>query len=255
MNPNSSNNNLSSSSSPNPIIQEWEAKARVWLSALPNHTNVTMNQVEAWINSEQVPLPEQLKSLSLYQLYEKILSLSQNQNNQIIIAPSQEEKASAHHPARFQRTDQWIPVYAWLEALDKNEVVKSKEITDWLSENPSVKEKLYARHSRYHLMHYIQKCHMKILKRQGKLQKAAGSMSGDRLVPQAAKPPAAKVPTRDHNNGVLTVVVPNSGTPSTNLLKNNDASTIAKRDDAFSRYQLFTELENQLSTLLSKQDK
>lgn len=71
-------------------------------------------------------------------------------------------------PARFQRTDQWIPVYSWLESLGTNEVVKSKEIDEWLCENPKVKEQLYARHSRYHLMHYVQKCHLKMLRRRGK---------------------------------------------------------------------------------------
>lgn len=70
--------------------------------------------------------------------------------------------------ARFQRTDQWIPVYSWLETLDKDEVVKSKEISDWLTQNPKVQEQLCSRHSRYHLMHYIKKCHLKILKRREK---------------------------------------------------------------------------------------
>lgn len=70
--------------------------------------------------------------------------------------------------ARFQRTDQWRPVYSWLESLDKDEVVKSKDISDWLTENPLVQEQLCSRHSRYHLMHYIKKCHMKILKRRDK---------------------------------------------------------------------------------------
>lgn len=70
--------------------------------------------------------------------------------------------------ARFQRTDQWIPVYSWLETLDKDEVVKSKEISDWLTENPKIQEQLCSRHSRYHLMHYIKKCHLKILKRREK---------------------------------------------------------------------------------------
>ena len=70
--------------------------------------------------------------------------------------------------ARFQRTDQWRPVYSWLESLEKDEVVKSKDISDWLNENPKVQEQLCSRHSRYHLMHYIKKCHMKILKRREK---------------------------------------------------------------------------------------
>lgn len=70
--------------------------------------------------------------------------------------------------ARFQRTDQWLPVYSWLETLNKDEVVKSKEISDWLEQNPNIQEQLCSRHSRYHLMHYVKKCHFKILKRRQK---------------------------------------------------------------------------------------
>lgn len=71
----------------------------------------------------------------------------------------------------FQRTEQWIPVYSWLESLDANEVVKSKAINEWLSQNPKVKEQLFATHSSYQLMHYIRKCHARILRKRGKLQK------------------------------------------------------------------------------------
>lgn len=78
----------------------------------------------------------------------------------------EEEATQVDTPhARFQRTDQWRPVYSWLESLDRDEVVKSKDISDWLTENPGIQEHLFSRHSRYHLMHYIKKCHMKILKR------------------------------------------------------------------------------------------
>lgn len=70
-----------------------------------------------------------------------------------------------HSQARFQRTDQWKPVYIWLETLEDTEVVKSNDILDWLNANPDVRDDLYSRHSRYHLMHYIKKCHVKILKR------------------------------------------------------------------------------------------
>ena len=82
----------------------------------------------------------------------------------------QEREPSQHDlpPARFQRTDQWIPVYSWLESLDTDEVVKSKDISDWLNENPQFKDQLFSRHSRYHLMHYIKKCHLKIIKRREK---------------------------------------------------------------------------------------
>lgn len=78
-------------------------------------------------------------------------------------------------PARFQRTDQWLPVYSWLESLDKDEVVKSKDISDWLTQNPEIKEHLCSKHSRYHLMHYIKKCHVKILKRRERKKVANAS--------------------------------------------------------------------------------
>ena len=63
---------------------------------------------------------------------------------------------------------QWRPVHDWLETLNKREVVRSTEISDWLSKNPEVKEDLFSRYSRGHLMHYIQKCHNRILKRRAK---------------------------------------------------------------------------------------
>jgi len=49
--------------------------------------------------------------------------------------------------ARFQRPDQWLPVYSWLESLDKDEEVKSKDISDWLPGNPEIREQLCSRHS------------------------------------------------------------------------------------------------------------
>lgn len=75
---------------------------------------------------------------------------------------------SDQHPARFQRTDQWLPVYSWLESLDHGDLVKSKDISEWLDANPEVKDELSSRHSRYHLTHYVKKCHLKILKRKEK---------------------------------------------------------------------------------------
>ena len=93
-----------------------------------------------------------------------------NDNGDMVLYLLWQEKDTTpgDNPARFQRTDQWIPVYEWLEILDKDEVVKSKDISDWLTENPTVREQLCSRHSRYHLMHYIKKCHLKILKRREK---------------------------------------------------------------------------------------
>lgn len=61
-----------------------------------------------------------------------------------------------------------MPSYSWLESLDTDELIKSKDVVDWLTANPEIRDDLYARHSRYHLMHYIKKCHVKILKRKEK---------------------------------------------------------------------------------------
>lgn len=55
-----------------------------------------------------------------------------------IILVFQEREGNQLDLPWFQCTDQWISVYSWLETLDKDQVVKSKEISDWLMENPKV---------------------------------------------------------------------------------------------------------------------
>ncbi|XP_042503201.1 uncharacterized protein LOC122080316 [Macadamia integrifolia] len=183
-------------SSSDPQIQEWETRARAWLSTLPKRRSVMMSEMEAWVDSNQVTLPPQLISLPRPQLYQRILSIHKimRQSNQAMEANRVEPLAS-----RFQRTDQWIPVYSWLESLETKEVVKSKEIDEWLSKNPKVKEQLYARHSRYHLMHYVQKCHLKMLKRR---QKQKGIQYST---------PTSQVKIQDN---VVTTAVPLSGMAS-----------------------------------------
>ena len=94
----------------------------------------------------------------------------------MFVLTKQQEGQADQHPARFQRTDQWLPVYSWLESLDSGELVKSKDISEWLDANPEVKEELSSRHSRYHLTHYVKKCHLKILKRKEKKVKAKLSL-------------------------------------------------------------------------------
>jgi hypothetical protein len=43
-------------------------------------------------------------------------------------------------PYRFQRTDLWKPVYQWLETLEMDSLVETKQISDWLSSNPNIME-------------------------------------------------------------------------------------------------------------------
>ncbi|KAL3374544.1 hypothetical protein AABB24_006168 [Solanum stoloniferum] len=136
---------------------------------------------------------------------------------------------------RFQRTDQWKPVYSWLETLDTDEVVKSKEIIDWLTENSDVREQLNSRHSRYHLMHYIKKCHMKILKRKEK--KKGPGFTKNVSVSEVKKSEDVKklvpVQTTDFN---FSTAVPKD----TELYK-------AKQTEALQKYEILVELEKQLS--------
>ncbi|KAM3319138.1 hypothetical protein P3S67_006338 [Capsicum chacoense] len=141
---------------------------------------------------------------------------------------------------RFQRTDQWMPVYSWLETLDTDEVVKSKEIIDWLTENSDVREQLNSRHSRYHLMHYIKKCHMKILKRREKkkgpqftktvsVSEVKSSENVEKVVP---------LQTADYN-------------ASTAVPKESELNK-AKQTEALRKYEILVELEKQLSMHLPK---
>ncbi|XP_058103327.1 uncharacterized protein LOC131246884 isoform X2 [Magnolia sinica] len=143
-------------------------------------------------------------------------------------------------PPRFQRTDQWMPVYSWLESLEKNEVVKPNEIIDWLSENPGVRDQLHSKHSRHHLMHYIQRCHFKMLRRRERQRKRM----------QAMQPPTTSPEVKALNNGVTTAAVPLRCKISSTLLKDNDMS-LSKKNEALRRYELLTDLQSQLISLLS----
>lgn len=141
---------------------------------------------------------------------------------------------------RFQRTDQWKPVYSWLETLDTDEVVKSKEIIDWLTENSDVREQLNSRHSRYHLMHYIKKCHMKILKRKEKKKgpEFTKNVSVSEIKQSEDVTKAVPLQTADYN---LSTAVPKD----TDIYK-------AKQTEALRKYEILVELEKQLSMHLPR---
>lgn len=231
--------------------------------------------MESWISSSGIPLPQQLQSLHRLELYQRVLKI-----HKLIRRPNQVKEGGSldQSQARFQRTDQWIPVYSWLESLDRNEVVKSKEITEWLDDNPEIKDNLYGRHSRYHLMHYIQKCHMKILKRQGKIPKVVKKVSSlvtpvkflsDTVIqaPIAASPatplntirnsvtpPSMTTPQPKVLNSTVTPLATPLSLPdniSSNLFKSNEVA-LAKYGEALSKYELLTDLENHLTSLVSR---
>ncbi|KAG9445983.1 hypothetical protein H6P81_012111 [Aristolochia fimbriata] len=220
--------------------QEWETKAQAWLSSMPVGRDVMVSEIDSWIDSDPSSVPETLKSLPRSSLHHRILSLQKIMHNTSEIKNSNQDDPPR---PRFVRTDQWIPVYSWLESLEANEVVKSKDISEWLSENPKVKDQLYARHSRYHLMHYIQKLHLKMLRKREKLKKGT-----QHIQPSIAR---TSLPIRIIDNGEVTAEDPFAGKFSSNLSKDNEMYS-SRKNEARLRYELFTELQDQLSALLAR---
>ncbi|KAA8542120.1 hypothetical protein F0562_023272 [Nyssa sinensis] len=218
-----------------PNTQEWEAMARAWLSTIPEG-KTTMSEFEAWLDLNHASFPEEVKSMPRSVLYERLNSI---QNS--VGLPNEEKDANqADLPqARFQRTDQWMPVYAWLESLNTDEVIKSKDILDWLTENPEVKEQLYSRHSRYHLMHYIKKCHVKILKRKEKKKGLQPTNKANSV--KVHKTEGKKLP------------VPHPCNTLSNLPKDSDVYMV-KQNEAFRKFEILVELEKELSTLFPKSE-
>ncbi|CAL0327627.1 unnamed protein product [Lupinus luteus] len=207
-----------------PSQQEWETMARAWICSFPEAKEVTMPEVESWINSNLASLPEVLRSVPRPNICVGLISVQ----NRIRFPINEEGRANqldlSH--ARFQRTDKWIPVYSWLEALDKDEVVKSDEIADWLTENPKIQEQLSSKHSQHHLLHYIKKCHSKILKRREKAQKRKGlAKPGKDSSSKAKKDVAKKHPA------------PPPVSSSNKLPKDSDVDS-AKRNEAHPKYQI-----------------
>ncbi|GER49982.1 N-acetyl-gamma-glutamyl-phosphate reductase [Striga asiatica] len=137
---------------------------------------------------------------------------------------------------RFQRTDQWRPVYSWLESLDTDEVIKSNDVIDWLTANPEIRDHLYSRHSRYHLMHYIKKCHIKILKRKEK----------QGLI-------VAKIPPKENFSAEDKIPGSPNGNNMNSIPKDSELYK-AKRVEAQHKYEILLEFEKQLLPLFGKSE-
>ncbi|GAV56563.1 hypothetical protein CFOL_v3_00105 [Cephalotus follicularis] len=209
--------------------QGWQAMARAWLSAFPEAKAVSGSQVDAWIDSNFASLPPELQSMPRNEIIDRLLSIQ----NYMRFPLQEKEPNQVDLPtARFQRTDQWRPIYSWLESLDHNEVVKSKDIADWLAENPEVNDDLSFRHSRYHLMHYIKKCHQKILKRREK-RKCLQQPNNESAI-EVCKSGETKQPDTLQGN-------PLNNEPT------NSEIFFAKRMEALRKYEILMELERKLA--------
>ncbi|GMN56637.1 hypothetical protein TIFTF001_025770 [Ficus carica] len=280
------------------LSHEWETMARAWLCSFPEAKAVSMAEVESWIDSNLDSLPRGIKSMPRSDLSQRLISIQNMRLPNQAKEGEEEEASQVDTPhARFQRTDQWRPVYSWLESLDKDEAVKSKDISDWLNENPNVQEQLCSRHSRYHLMHYIKKCHMKILKRR---EKKKGFQQSDKPASLKVnkdvvmKQPAVLPSIGDHTPspkvtglpnffdmvlssdlvystcspvsvwGIMVclhfshlLLIPNFQSARvnspTNIPKDSDVY-LAKRKEAFQKYEILVELEELLSPSFMRQE-
>ncbi|KAM7273281.1 hypothetical protein ACFE04_027945 [Oxalis oulophora] len=224
--------------------ETWEAMARAWLIAFPEAKAVSVTEVESWIDSNLYSLPAELQSMPRSDIVDRLLSIQnymrppsiENNNNN----NNNNEKDTNQidgHPARFQRTQQWRPVYSWLESLNKDEVVKSKDITDWLNQSPEIGGELLAKHSKYHLLHYIKKCHQKILKRRVKSKGLDQPNNTFAELYQSGEKPIEKP-------------IPLAGNPLNNLPKDSDLY-VAKRNEALRKYEILLALEKKLSPTFS----
>lgn len=57
----------------------------------------------------------------------------------------------------------WKPVWLWLESLQRPKVVDSAEVTAWLNNNPAYAAEMKRIHSHGSLVHYVQKCHSRLV--------------------------------------------------------------------------------------------
>ncbi|KAG8048059.1 hypothetical protein GUJ93_ZPchr0008g11403 [Zizania palustris] len=112
----------------------WEIAARAWLESFPEGRAPTEPEVDAYIDAHRPELP----SLPRSQLHQRLLAL---RGDQVLDADQ------SAFPYRFQRTDLWKPVYKWLESLEMESLVTSKQISEWLTSNPQIMDRLVEKHS------------------------------------------------------------------------------------------------------------
>ncbi|XP_062195409.1 uncharacterized protein LOC133898740 [Phragmites australis] len=231
----------------------WEIAARAWLESFPDGRQPTEPEVDAYIDAHRPELP----SLPRSQLHQRLLAL---RGDQVLDADQ------SAFPYRFQRTDLWKPVYQWLESLEMDSLVETKQISDWLTSNPKIMDRLVEKHSKYHLIHYTQRMHLKLLKKKGKLPKTL-QLSAARTTVRLSAIPV----TPDESTVTLRKTTP----PVTDKFSGGSAgrlqsgaagrfqggsatlrdkkTSLSKKKEALLKYELLTDLQNQLTTVLLKQ--
>uniref|UniRef100_A0ACD5ZVD0 Uncharacterized protein n=1 Tax=Avena sativa TaxID=4498 RepID=A0ACD5ZVD0_AVESA len=238
----------------------WEIAARAWLESFPDGRPPTEPEVDAYIDSHRPELP----SLPRSQLHQRLLAL---RGDQVLDADQ------SAFPYRFQRTDLWKPVYQWLETLEMDTLVESKQISEWLAANPQVMNRLVEKHSKYHLIHYSQRMHLKLLKKRGKLPKTLQLSAARATFQRGAVPvtppesavtlPALPPVTGGFPGGSASISPggsagksPGDGagrSPGGTATVRDKNISLSKKKEALLKYELLTDLQNQLTSVLLKQ--
>uniref|UniRef100_A0A0E0IEZ9 Uncharacterized protein n=1 Tax=Oryza nivara TaxID=4536 RepID=A0A0E0IEZ9_ORYNI len=223
-----------------PAPHPWEIAARAWLESFPDGRPPTEAEVDAYIDVHRPELP----SLPRSQLHQRLLAL---RGDQVLDADQ------SAFPYRFQRTDLWKPVYKWLESLELESLVTSKEISEWLTSNPQIMDRLVEKHSKYHLIHYTQRMHLKLLKKRGKIPKSLQLSAARATVPASASPviPQESTPTVRKSLPPVTGVSASRFVGGDAPIRDKKMS-LSKKKEAFLKYELLTDLQNQLTSVLLK---
>jgi len=144
-------------------------------------------------------------------------------------------------------------------------LVATQQISDWLTSNPKIMDRLVEKHSKYHLIHYTQRMHLKMLKKKGKLPKTL-QLSAARATVQ---PSAAPVAPEENIAPLRKTIPPVTGRfPSGSAGKQQSAAgrfqggnatprdkktSLSKKKEALLKYELLTDLQNQLTAVLLNQ--
>ncbi|XP_078175462.1 ribonucleoside-diphosphate reductase subunit beta isoform X2 [Carex rostrata] len=158
-------------------------------------------------------------------------------------------KDQAEFPYRFQRTDLWRPAYDFLESLEKDTLVTQKEVSDWLDANPGILERLSEKHSRYHLVHYTQRMHLKMLKKRGKIPKSLHLSEARASIKPSiggvSKQRISIVSRIKKRDAPISGSISGAGVKEKKIL-------LSKKKEAFIKYELLTDLHDQLISILAK---
>ncbi|MQL81716.1 hypothetical protein Taro_014179, partial [Colocasia esculenta] len=249
---------------PSPM-EAWESGARSWLSSLPGSRCPASADMDAWLDSAQPPLPEELTPLSRPRLHQQIVSVHNSLfgGSRQVQPPTPSGGAEgsggddgdrADGPrGRFQRAEHWNPVYSWLESLDTDEVVSANDVKDWFLANPEIKENL-SRNSRFHcdpphhnVPDFTRHRYLDLKSSEDNLPNDIGDATDAEQSVQMCK---TRTALRILSNGLRA----RSQIPrkfSSRIPKGKDL-TLLKKNEAFLRYELLTDLQNQLVSVLSK---